>query len=111
MIRIIKSNLDTRDEVFTAKEVKVDVAGVVSEIISKVRLEGDSALYYYLEKFDKVRPETLRVSKEEIDAAVASMDPEFVSVLEAAAKNIREFHAPTPFINTALADNHIVARL
>ncbi len=92
MIQIIKSNLDTREEVFTAKEIKVDVAGVVSEIIDKVRREGDEALYYYLEKFDKVRPEPLRVSAEEIEAAVSKTDPEFVRVLEAAAKNIREFH-------------------
>ena len=92
MIQIIKSNLDTREEVFTVKEIKVDVAGVVSEIIDKVRREGDEALYYYLEKFDKVRPETLRVSAEEIEAAVAKTDPKFVEVLEAAAENIREFH-------------------
>lgn len=92
MIQIIKSNLDTREEVFTVKETKVDVAGVVSEIIDRVRREGDEALYYYLEKFDKVRPESLKVSAEEIEAAVAKTDPKFVEVLEAAAKNIREFH-------------------
>ena len=92
MIKIIRSNLDSREDVFSAKEVKVDVSGVVSEIIERVRREGDSALYYFLEKFDKVRPESLRVTRAEIDTAIKSVDKEFISVLEAAAKNIREFH-------------------
>lgn len=92
MIKIIKSNLDDRDEVFTVKETKVDISAVVSEIIDKVRREGDAALYYYLEKFDKVHPDTLRVSEAELDEALSKVEPEFIAVLERAAENIRTFH-------------------
>ena len=92
MIKIIKSNLDDRDDVFNVKETKVDISAVVSEIIDKVRREGDAALYYYLEKFDKVCPEALRVSEAELDEALSRVEPEFIAVLERAAENIRAFH-------------------
>lgn len=92
MIKIIRSNLDDRDEVFSVKETKVDISAVVSEIIDKVRREGDEALYYYLEKFDKVRPDALRVSEAELDEAISKVEPEFVAVLRRAAENIRTFH-------------------
>ena len=92
MIRIIKSSIDDRDAVFSVKEAKVDVSAVVSEIIDKVRREGDAALMYFLEKFDGVRPESLRVSEAEIDEAFAAVEPELVAVIERAAENIRTFH-------------------
>lgn len=92
MIKIIRSNLDDRDDVFNVKETKVDISAVVSEIIDKVRREGDAALCYYLEKFDKVRPDSLRVSEAELDEALAKVEPEFITVLEKAAENIRTFH-------------------
>ena len=92
MIRIIKSSIDDRDAVFSVKEAKVDVSAVVSEIIDKVRREGDAALMYFLEKFDGVRPESLRVGEAEIDEAFAAVEPELVAVIERAAENIRTFH-------------------
>ena len=92
MIRIIKNALGERGEVFTAKEKKIDVSGAVSEIIERVRREGDAALYHYSEKFDKVTLTRLRVTKEEIEEAMASVEPEFIEVLRRAAENIRIFH-------------------
>ena len=92
MIKIIRSNPDDREQIFSIKETKVDVSAIVSEIIDKVRREGDEALYYYLEKFDKVRPDSLRVSEEEIDAALLEVSPELIRVLQGAAENIRAFH-------------------
>ena len=92
MIRIIKDALSKREEIFSAVQEKVDVSAVVSEIIDKVRREGDAALYYYAEKFDKACLSSLRVSDEEIAAARASVEPRFLEVLEAAAVNIRAFH-------------------
>ena len=92
MIRIIKSSIDDRDAVFSVKEAKVDVSAVVSEIIDKVCREGDAALMYFLEKFDGVRPESLRVSEAEIDEAFAAVEPELIGVIERAAENIRTFH-------------------
>ena len=92
MIRIIKDSLSKREEIFCAKEERVDVSATVAEIIAKVRAEGDAALRYYSEKFDKAVLTSLRVSEEEIEAALAQVEPEFIRILEAAAENIRAFH-------------------
>ena len=92
MIRIIKDAISERKEIFSAVAEKVDVSSVVKEIIEKVKSEGDSALYYYAEKFDRAKLTSLRVSENEIGEAVASVDPRFIEVLTKAAANIREFH-------------------
>ena len=93
MIRIIKDSINKRDEIFTVKEARVDVSVTVAEIIAKVRAEGDAALKYYTEKFDKASITSLRVTEEEIAEAVASVEPNFIRILEAAAENIRAFHS------------------
>ena len=93
MIRIIKDNLSKREEIFSAKEERVDVSATVAEIIAKVRAEGDAALKYYTEKFDKASLTSLRVSEEEMDEALSVVDERFIDILERAAENIREFHS------------------
>ena len=92
MIKIIKKELGGRAQIFDATEEKVDVSGVVREIVEKVKNEGDSALYYYAEKFDKAKLTSLRVTEEEIREAVASVEPKFIEILKSAAENIRIFH-------------------
>ncbi len=93
MIQIIKDNLSKREEIFSVKEARVDVSAMVAEIIARVRAEGDAALKYYSEKFDKAILSDLRVSEAEIEEAVASVEPEFIRILSAAAENIRAFHS------------------
>ncbi len=92
MIKVIKNDLRRREEIFSVNEEKPDVSGIVTEIIERVRREGDAALYYYAEKFDKARLDSLRVSEEEIAEAVASADKKLLSILEEASENIRVFH-------------------
>ena len=92
MIKIIKDALDSREQIFSAATATPDVSGIVSEIIAAVKRDKDAALKFYTEKFDKVKLDTLRVSEEEIDEAVASVEPRFIEILESAARNIREFH-------------------
>ena len=93
MIRIIKDSLSKREEIFSVKEARVDVSATVAEIIAKVRAEGDAALKYYTEKFDKATLTSLRVSDEEIEEALALVEPKFIEILEKAAENIRAFHS------------------
>ncbi len=92
MIKIIKDNLSNREEIFSIDEKKVNVSKVVSEIIEKVITDGDSALKFYSEKFDKAIISDLRVSEEEIQQAVSQVDAKFLEVLKKASKNIRDFH-------------------
>ncbi|MBQ3116665.1 MAG: histidinol dehydrogenase [Clostridia bacterium] len=93
MIKIISSVSDTRAEVFTATEKKVDVSNTVSEILARVKNEGDKALFDYCEKFDKVKLDSLAVTKEEIEEAFNQVEPRFLEVIEKASKNIKEFHS------------------
>jgi histidinol dehydrogenase len=64
----------------------------VIEILQTVKLEGDKALLNYTEKFDGVSLNSLEVTKEEIDEAVASLDQEMIDIISEAAANIREYH-------------------
>lgn len=92
MIKIIKDSLTDRNAIFDVVETKIDVSAVVSEIIEKVKAEGDNALFFYAEKFDKVTLDGLEVSADEIESAKNLVDKEFIAVLERAAENIRAFH-------------------
>ena len=69
-----------------------NVEDVVDAIIADVRARGDQALKDYALKFDGAQLDSLRVSQEEIDEAVASTDPYFLETLRMAAANIEEFH-------------------
>ena len=93
MIKIMKYGEVSPDEIFARVEPTVNVERIVTDIIADVRANGDKALYAYCEKFDKAKLTTLLVTKEEIDEAVASVDPGFIKILEKAAANIRKFHA------------------
>ena len=92
MIKIYKYGEVSNDEVFARFEPTVSVEGTVAEIIKNVRERGDAALLEYCEKFDKASLDSLAVSEEEIDEAVAQVEPEFLDILERAAANIRKFH-------------------
>ena len=93
MIKIMKYGEVAPDEIFARVEPTVNVQDIVADIIANVRANGDKALYEYCEKFDKAKLTALQVSKEEIDEAVASVDPDFLRILQDAAANIRKFHS------------------
>lgn len=67
----------------------------VKTIVQAIKMEGDAALLRYTEKFDGMKLETsgLRVTKEELKAAYDVVEPSFVTAIQAAAANIRAFHA------------------
>ena len=93
MIKIMKYGEVPNSEIFARSVPKTDVAGTVAEIIKNVRESGDKALFEYCEKFDKAQLSSLAVTKEEIDEALSLVEPEFLEILEKAAKNIRKFHS------------------
>ena len=93
MIKIMKYGEVSPDEIFARVEPTFNVTDIVSDIIANVRKNGDNALFEYCEKFDKATLSTLQVTAEEIDDAVASVDPGFIEILQKAAANIRKFHA------------------
>lgn len=62
------------------------------DIIQNVRTKGDSALFEYTQKFDKVALENCKITQQEIDDAYASVSDELKEILLQAAKNIEAFH-------------------
>ncbi len=93
MIKILKYNEVSNEEIFARTEQKTDIGGIVADIIANVRKNGDAALKEYTAKFDKTELEDLCVSKEEMEEALRLVEPKFLEILEKAAANIRKFHA------------------
>ncbi len=92
MIKIYKYGEVPSSEIFARDNIASNVEGIVTGIIADVIANGDSALRALAKKFDKADLDALEVSPAEIDAAVASVEPEFLAILEEAAQNIRAFH-------------------
>ena len=92
MIKIFKYGEVPNSEIFARVVPTVNVEEIVTEIIAKVRNEGDKALYFYSEKFDGAKLNSLQVSAEEIKEAVAAVEPKFLEILQTTAKNITKFH-------------------
>lgn len=92
MIKIMKYNEISKEEIFARGKTSFDVADIVSDIINNVKANGDKALFQYCEKFDKAKLSSLEVSEEEIEEAFSLVEPRFVEILKKAAENIRSFH-------------------
>ncbi|MGL4224185.1 MAG: histidinol dehydrogenase [Vibrio sp.] len=69
-----------------------NITAAVAQVVAKVRSEGDAALFELTEKFDQVKPASLRVSRGEMDAAAARLSETMKQALELAYHNISKFH-------------------
>ena len=92
MITIYPFNQVSPAQVFARPEGRRDVAGTVSAIIEEVRRHGDDALLHYAQQFDGAQLTHLEVPGQVLDQAVADLAPDFRTILEEAAENIRNFH-------------------
>ncbi|MBP2837706.1 histidinol dehydrogenase [Dickeya parazeae] len=68
------------------------ISTIVGEILAAVRNDGDTALRDYSARFDKVQVDSLRVSAEAIDAAVARLGDDIKQAMANAVRNIETFH-------------------
>ena len=92
MIKILKFGEVATEKIFARTENTINIEAIVSEIIANVRKNGDKALFEYCEKFDHAKLDSLLVTQEEIQEAVACVEPRFLEILRKAAANIRNFH-------------------
>ena len=74
-------------------EYKEDVSNIVSSIITDVKNRKDEAILDYSFQFDKVKLESLLVSRTEMVEADLFSDPKFKEVLAKAIDNIEKFHS------------------
>ncbi len=90
MIKIVESgNFDTRRSIESGTG---DQQEAVKAILQKVKDEGDEAVLYFTEKFDRVKLSEMRVSEEEFQEALSLVDPDVTEALKEAAANIRDYH-------------------
>ena len=92
MIKIYEMGKLKDEEIFARNEPTSSVEDVVSDIIANVREKGDEALRDYCQRFDYVTLSDFLVTPEELETALQKVEPEFIDILEEAAKNIRAFH-------------------
>jgi len=92
MIKIIKSG-DLKESNTVQKTVAhASIDTTVAMIIANVIKRGDAALREYTEKFDGCLLEKIELPHSAIDKAIKKARPEFIKIMERAAKNIEDFH-------------------
>ena len=104
MIKIMQYGQVPNSEIFARVTPAVNVEAIVADIIANVRSCGDKAVLEYNLKFDKADLTSLLVSQEEIEEAFAMVEPEFLSILQQAAENIRAFHSKQVRNSFVIAD-------
>ncbi|MGY8963273.1 MAG: histidinol dehydrogenase [Rhodospirillales bacterium] len=78
----------------TAEETEaaaMKVRDTVTDILSRIGKEGDTAVRHYSETFDKYSPESFRLSDAEIQACVDALDEQSVTDIKFAQTQIRKF--------------------
>ena len=68
------------------------LATQVDNIINEVKNKGDKALFDFTARFDGVSLDTLKVSNDQIKAAIASLSDDRMRAIETAFAQIKRFH-------------------
>ena len=97
MIPLYKSNdiPDFLDRFLSRKQdVNKEVTQIVQDILLDVKQKKDEALFAYTLQFDRcdLKSTGLRVTAEEIKAAVSQVSEDFLDIIREAADNVRKYH-------------------
>ncbi|MDR0219136.1 MAG: histidinol dehydrogenase [Enterobacteriaceae bacterium] len=69
-----------------------EITHTVKQILETVKERGDEVLREYSQRFDNIIIDTIRVSENEMSAAIKRLSPEIKQAMELAMNNIRLFH-------------------
>lgn len=90
------ADFETRFQAYldTGREDAEQVDAAVSEIIARVVAEGDAALIELTRRFDRldVTAAGLRITPDEVEAAIAACAPDLIAAIDLAATRIEDFH-------------------
>lgn len=99
MLRIITQRTEARTELRricdrTHDDQVFHKEATVREVLQAVKRQGDRALLHYTAEFDQqeLKPEELRVSGSELDAAYQQVSKELLDAIRLARKQIEAFH-------------------
>ena len=70
-----------------------DIEATVKEIFAAVQNNGDKAVQQYTTQFDGIALDTILVSDEEVQNAIASVSDELKAAIQLAKSNIEKFHS------------------
>ncbi|AIJ25187.1 histidinol dehydrogenase [Amycolatopsis methanolica] len=114
------NRIDLRGRVLSATELRatlpraeIDVDAALHQVrpvVEAVRERGVEAVLEYTERFDRVRPASVRVPRAEIEAALTTLDPAVRAALEEAIERARKVHADQrrADVTTTVADGGTV---
>lgn len=98
-MRILKLTEETRkdlqeDLLKRSPNSYTEYEAQVNEIIGKVRKQRDEAVFSYTKQFDgaELGPETVLVSKEEVEEAYRQTDGNLIEVMKKSLGNIKAYH-------------------
>jgi histidinol dehydrogenase len=116
MLRIINQQADVRSELQricdrTHDEQVLHKEATVREVLQAVKRQGDKAVLHYTAEFDNqtLKPEELRVTGSELDAAYQQVSKELLEAIKLACGQIKAFHRqriPKSWVN--FGDDEIV---
>lgn len=91
---LLAAEADVRLKAVLSREAAFspDIDQAARTLLDDVRLRGDRAVLEATEKFDRVRPPSLRVPQEVIEAAEQALPADLREIILEAADNIRRFH-------------------
>ncbi|AGF55304.1 histidinol dehydrogenase [Clostridium saccharoperbutylacetonicum] len=94
LMEITKENKETLIKELKGRvaETEQEIISNVNGILSKVKSEGDKALFDFTEAFDKIVLKNLEVSKDEIEECFNKVEDDFIEALEEAKANIEAYH-------------------
>lgn len=98
MIKIVNAGVNERRAFIGELKQRVgttdpEIERKVAAIIEDVRTGGDEAVKSYSRKFDGWTPNTLELSREEMEKLSARCSEDFIAALRRAADNIYDFHS------------------
>jgi len=93
MKRYNKPSKSTWETICKRPEINsADLSSIVNGILENVKINGDSAIRSYAEKFDGVSLKNLLTSEQEISVSKEQVSQELKSAIQLAKKNIECFH-------------------
>ncbi|KAA8618287.1 Histidinol dehydrogenase [Pyrenophora tritici-repentis] len=71
--------------------LSLEVGSIVKKVIDDIRQNGDDAVRKYSGKFDKWSPQSFKLSKEQIDAAITAVPKHTIEDIRQVQANVRQF--------------------
>ena len=98
-MKIVELNEETKKDILSnllkrSPDSYGEYEQIVKDIVADVKANRDKALFGYTEKFDKAKltPDTLKVTRQEIEDAYKEVDASLVEIIRKAIANIKYFH-------------------